>query len=238
MNKRLWIVFGIIIVAVIWFAIYATTNNSSDTVEISTDDVDASQVISVERGTIIDGFSDEDIEKVTDNVYGNADADVTLIQWMNFQCSACQSLFHSLDDIYNEYSDRVAFVDRYLYLSGHTNGLATSVAAEAAAKQNKFYEMHYKLFSNAEEWNNATIDTREAIFLSYAEAIDGLDTDQWLEDYRNYEKNGIKKRLDFQNKLALDYGVTGSPYIMVNGKKVSNNKDSIIQAIEEALGNS
>jgi protein-disulfide isomerase len=235
MNKRLWGVFGIIILAVIGLTVYVTMNSGKESTDgVTTDDVVWNQII--DKSTAPEGISDEQYAKVADNVYGKVDSDVVFIQWMNFQCSACQSLFHTVDDIYNQYSDRVAFVDRYLYLVGHPNGLAASVAAEAAAKQGKYYEMHIELFSNAELWNNATLDNRESIFRGFAEST-GLDADQWAKDYEGYENNGIKARLDFQNKLGLDGGITGTPYFMVNGEKVDNKKDSITAALDAALAN-
>lgn len=231
MNKRLWIVFGIIIVVIVGLTIYMTTNKQ-ETEGLSAEEVNWHAVIN--KDNLPEGTSEADVEKASDITYGNADSEISVIQWMNFQCSACQSLYHTLDDIYQEYKDRVVFVDRYIYLTNHPNGLATSVAAEAAAKQGKFYEMHGEILSNADVWNNASIDTREAIFKSFAENI-GLDINKWTEDYRNYENNGIKERLDFQNKLAITAGVTGSPHIMVNGEKVENKKDSIIKALDKAL---
>jgi Protein-disulfide isomerase len=231
MNKRLWVVFGIIIVAILSLVVYTTTSKPEPT-GIAVDDVEWTQAITKEN--IPEGFSDEDIAIAVDNITGKVDSDVVFIEWFNFQCSACQSLFHTLDDIYNEYSDRVAFVNRYLYLTGHPNGLASTVAAEAAARQGKYHEMHREIFSNAELWNNATIETRESIFRSFAEKID-LDVEQWTDDYKNYENNGIKKRLDFQNKLGLENGVTGSPFLIVNGEKVSNKKESIREALDKAL---
>ena len=235
MNKRLWIVFGIIILSIVGLAVYITTNDTNKANnEISVEDVTWNKIISKEN--IRGDFSDEDIAIATDFVAGKVDSDVVFIEWMNFQCSACQSLFHTLDDIYKEYSDRVAFVSRYLYLSGHPNGLAASVATEAAAKQGKYHEMHRAIFSNAEKWNNASIDTRETIFKGFAEDID-LDIDKWTDDYRNFESNGIRKRLDFQNKLGLSNGITGSPFLLVNGEKVTNQKDAIITALDNALEN-
>jgi protein-disulfide isomerase len=231
MNKRLWILFGVVIVAVIGLTVYATSAKK-ETATVATDSINWDQPIT--RATVPEGIPDEEYAKVADYIYGKTDSSVVFIEWMNFQCSSCQSLFHTIDDIYNEYSDRVAFIDRYLYLTGHPNGLAASVAAEAATKQGKYYEMYLELFSNAEQWNNATIDNRESIFRGFAERI-GLDLDQWAKDYRNYESNGIKDRLDFQNKLGLDSGVTGTPYIMVNGEKVDNKKDSIKAALDDAL---
>ena len=231
MNKRLWIVFGVVIVAIVTLVIIAV-NGQTDEDKLNAEDVNWHEVIT--KDTLPEGTSESDIEIAKDINYGNTESKVTFIQWMNFQCSACQSLYHTLDDIYQEYKDEVAFVDRYIYLTNHPNGLATSVAAEAAAKQGKFYEMHSQLMSNAEAWNNASIDTRESIFRGFAEEI-GLDLDKWTEDYKNYEKNGIKERLDFQNQLAIAAGVTASPHIMVNGEKVANKAEDIKKALDKAL---
>jgi protein-disulfide isomerase len=172
---------------------------------------------------------------VTDVVSGNPNATVVMIEWMNFQCSACYSLSPDLRDIYSEYSDRVAFVDRYLYLTGHPNGLAAHVTAEAAARQGKYHEMYDLLFIQQPEWGSSTADKREDIFASYARQL-GLDEDQWRNDYKNYEKNGIKTRLDFQNKLGLNSGVDATPYIMVNGEKIKGTKDGVVSALKTALG--
>lgn len=231
MNKRLWIIFGVVVIAVVGIAIYANTANKESS-NLDVKDVNWRTIIT--KDNLPEGTSEADKEMAADIVYGNPNSKVTYIEWKNFQCSACQSLFHTLDDIYKDYKDKVAFSERYLYLSGHPNGLATSVAAEAAAKQGKYYEMHAQLLSNADEWNYATIEDRESIFQKYAKKI-GLDIDKWTEDYRNYEKNGIKERLDFKNKLGLEAGLTGTPHIMVNGEKVENKDEAIRKALDKAL---
>jgi protein-disulfide isomerase len=238
MNKRLWIVFGVIVAALLFFVIcYANSwlmfaDSGKKTDNISTDGFTWNQPI-----------TDADIPKeftgdkgvVTDVIEGNADAKVTFIEWMNFQCSACYSLSPDLRDIYDEYSDRVTFVHRYLYLTGHPNGLASAVTAEAAARQGKYHEMFDALFIQQPEWGPASADKREDIFAKYAGQI-GLDVDQWRDDYKNYEKNGIKARLDFQNKLGLNNGVNATPYMIVNGEKITGTKDGITAALKSALG--
>ncbi|MDR1196699.1 MAG: DsbA family protein [Candidatus Nomurabacteria bacterium] len=237
MNTRLWAVFGVVIAAILYIVIsYANAwppfaDSGKKSSEISIEGFTFDKII--DEDTIPASYTG-DKNLVADTVDGKKDSNVVVIEWLNFQCSACYSLSPSMREIYDQYSDRVAFVDRYLYLSGHPNGLAATVTAEAAGRQGKYHDMYDTLFINQPEWGPATADTREDIFAKYASDL-GLDEQQWRDDYKNYEKNGIKARLDFQSKLGLESGVNGTPYIMVNGEKVDNTKTAITEAIENAL---
>lgn len=238
MGTRLWIVFGIIVAGIITVAVLFGTGILGDgktSSDVSVEDFTWNQI--VKEDTIPESYTG-DPEIVMDHVEGKVDSDVVLIAWDNFQCSACYSLSPTMREIQAEYGDRVAFVHRYLYLSGYSNGLAAQVAAEAAALQGKYREMADTLFINSyvgDMWKDATTDKREDIFASYAEDI-GIDVDKWREDYKNYESNGIKTRLNFQNNLGIENGVNASPYILVNGEKVTGTKDGITEALNKALG--
>jgi protein-disulfide isomerase len=240
MNNRLWIVLGAIVVVVIGLAIAI----SSGIINISgvTKDNNGVDIEQFEYGfkniiteqNLPDGYTD-DASLVTDYVTGKVDSNVVLIEWLNYQCSACYSLSPSMREIVATYGDRVAFVQRYLRLSqGHPNGLASSVAAEAAARQGKFYEMGDQLFINQPEWGAADAASREDVFAKYAEGL-GLDMNRWHDDYKNYQKNGIETRLNFQNDLAIKNGVNATPYIVVNGEKIDGTKAKIIEALDSAL---
>lgn len=238
MNKRLWIIFGVVIAGIITLTILAATGIIGDgktSTDISVEGFAWDKI--VDDSNIPESYEgDKDIVK--DLVEGNPDSDVVFIAWDNFQCSACYSLSPTIREVQSEYSDRVAFAHRYLYLTGHSNGLASSVAAEAAALQGKYREMADLLFINSyagDSWKDATANEREGIFANYAKSI-GLDVEKWRDDYRNYETNGIKTRLNFQNDLGLENGVNGSPYILINGERVSNTKEAIVEALDNALG--
>ncbi|GHU07558.1 hypothetical protein FACS189431_2290 [Alphaproteobacteria bacterium] len=240
MNNRLWIVLGVIVVAVIGFAVAVSSgiiNISGVTKEDSS--INVEQFEYGFKNIITDQNLPTDYTKeaslVTDYVAGKADSKVVLIEWLNYQCSACYSLSPSMREIIATYGDRVAFVQRYLRLSqGHPNGLASSVAAEAAGRQGKFYEMGDQLFINQPEWGVADAASREDVFAKYAESL-GLDMNRWHDDYKNYQKNGIEIRLNFQNDLAIKNGVSATPYILVSGTKVDGTKAKIIEAIDAAL---
>lgn len=237
MGTRLWVIFGIIVAGIITVAVLFGTGILGDgkiSSDISVEDFTWNQI--VKEDTIPESYTG-DPSTVIDHVEGKADSDVVMIAWDNFQCSACYSLSPSIREIQSLYGDRVAFVHRYLYLTGHPNGLAAQVAAESAALQGKYREMADILFINSyagDMWKDATADKREDIFAGYAETI-GIDVEKWRDDYKNYETNGIKARLNFQNDLGIENGVNASPYILVNGEKVTGTKDGIIEALDKAL---
>lgn len=238
MNKRLWIIFGIILAGIVAIAIMFGTGILGDgkqSDKISVEGFTWNKI--VDDKTIPESYTG-DKEIVKDHVEGKVDSDVVMIAWDNFQCSACYSLSPTIREIQKTYGDKVAFVHRYLYLTGHSNGLASQVAAEAAAKQGKYREMADLLFINSyagDTWKDASATLREDVFASYAEEI-GIDVNQWRDDYKNYETNGIKARLNFQNDLGIENGVNASPYILVNGEKVTGTKDGITEALDKALG--
>jgi protein-disulfide isomerase len=241
MNNRLLIILGICAVVVIGLAIAVSSGIlhvpgiTKEDNKIDIGDFDYTKIITANN--LPDNYTD-DSDIVIDYIYGKVDSPVVLVEWLNFQCSACYSLSPSMREIESSYSDRVAFVQRYLHLSqGHANGLAASVAAEAAARQGKFHEMGDLLYINQPEWGVATTATREDVFAKYAESL-GLDMDKWHEDYQNYNKNGIKTRLDFQSNLGIKNGVNGTPYILINSVKITSTKDDIIKALDDALAQS
>lgn len=238
MSKRLWVIFGIIIAGIVALAILFGTGVLGDgksNSNISVDGFTWNKII--DDNNIPESYTG-DREIVKDHVEGKVDSDVVMIAWDNFQCSACYSLSPTIREIQATYGDRVAFAHRYLYLTSHPNGLAAQVAAEAAAKQDKYREMADILFINSyagDTWKDATVNQREDIFAKYAQEV-GLDVDKWRDDYKNYETNGIKLRTNFQNDLGLKNGVNASPYILVNGEKVTGTKDGITEALDKALG--
>ena len=240
MNNRLLIILGICVVVVVGIAIAVSSgilNVPGITKEDNKIDVglfDYSKMITANN---LPADFDGDPDTVIDHVYGDTESSVVLIEWMNFQCSACYSLSPSMREIESNYGDRVAFVQRYLHLSqGHANGMAASVAAEAAGRQGMYHDMGNLLFINQPEWGAADTASREGVFAKYAQSL-GLDMDKWHEDYQNYDKNGIKTRLDFQSQLGIKNGVSGSPFILINGEKVTTTKDKIIEALDKALLN-
>lgn len=159
----------------------------------------------------------------SDNYYqGQKEAKVTVVEFADYQCPACKLAYPQIKQLEEIYANQnVKFVFRNFPLQSHRNTLVAHNAAEAAGKQGKFWEMHGKLFENQEEWSadGPTPKTRaqaEEIILGYAKDL-GLDTVTVKQAINENTYNQVFSR-DLADGEKL--GVTATPTIFVNGKKI------------------
>ena len=164
---------------------------------------------------------------------GNKEAKVVLVEYSDFQCPACayyQPLFKKLSE---EFGDKITFAYRHFPLRQHQNARLAAYAAEAAGRQNKFWEMHDLIFENQNRWENR--GDAENIFTGYARTL-GLDIDEF--------KNGLSSK-EIKDKVENDYqsgirsNVNATPTVFLNGKKIKvpPNYDELQNIINEALKN-
>lgn len=161
----------------------------------------------------------------------NADDNVTwsktkknvMIEYGDLQCPACKT-FHSLiqQEIINMKDPIMAnttFVYRHFPLTIHEHAEEAAYAAQAAAKQNKFFEMVDKLYNNQDAWSKA--DNVKEIFLGYAKELK-LDVQQFEQDMNSSAiKEKVQKDLSSGNTIA---GVNATPTFFYNGYKIDNFK--------------
>lgn len=85
--------------------------------------------------------------KDTDHIKGSSKAKVTLVVFSDFQCPYCQRHETTLQQVLVAYGDKVRLVFYEFPLTSlHENAQKAAEAAECAADQDKFWEMHDKLF--------------------------------------------------------------------------------------------
>jgi protein-disulfide isomerase len=222
MNKRTWIIFIVICVAVFGMLI-ATSRGQSTNV----DNVDTAKI---QPATPASG-------DIADHVYGNPNGKVILIEYGDFQCPGCGAAFPVLQEMSHEYKDKMAFVFRNFPLTTiHPNAKAAAAAAEAAGLQGKYWEMHDKLYETQNAWSTLDINSRTGAFTDSAKAVGVKDLDKFKKDM---SADSVTKKITFDLALGKKIGVDGTPSIYLNNKKVEsdtwNDKEKMKQAIEEAL---
>src|SRR5260370_13811626 len=80
---------------------------------------------------------------------GDANAAVTIIEFTDFQCSACGGMYPIVEDVLKSYGNRVHFVIRNFPLTrAHENAFRAAQAAEAAKAQGKFWQYIDLMFKN------------------------------------------------------------------------------------------
>lgn len=153
------------------------------------------------------------------HVRGNPNAPVTLEEFADFQCGACGVYYPELKKIEAEFGDklRVIFRERPL-VPPHDHALIAAQAAEAAGLQNRFWEMHDKLYENQAAWSDAR--DLGPIFVDYAKQI-GLNPDQFMKDLNG---EAVAGRIFQDGKRAHSFGVNSTPTFFVNGKEAKDDQ--------------
>lgn len=170
--------------------------------------------------------------KTNDWVVGNADAKVTLVEYLDFECEACGAYYPLTTQLKEEYKDSMRFVVRYFPLPGHKNSRTAAYSVEAAGKQGKFWEMYTILFTKQSEWSEQQV-TNQDQFEKYAVEA-GVSIDQWKKDVASLE---VMKRVDDSYQEAVSLNLQGTPSFFLNGKKIENPKgyEAFKQVVENAL---
>ncbi len=216
MNMRqslLWILAAVTIIAIIVGLVYVDRKKSAAQMQQRMADV----------FTI---HNDDHIKGDPNN------AKVVLIEYSDFQCPACARAYEYFKDIEKEFPEGVVFIYRHFPLALiHRNAVSAARAAEAAAKQGHFEEMHNLLFEKQDEWHER-VDV-ETLFADYAESL-GMNREQFLVDYKSA---AVKERVDRDSDDARMLGLSGTPTLFVNGKKAQlpRDKEALYESIRARL---
>ena len=165
------------------------------------------------------------------HVKGSAKAPITIEEFADFQCPPCGGLSNVIKEIDKKHPDRVRVVFRHYPLKNHQHAMPAALAAEAAAVQGKFWEMHDLLFQGQPTWSKAP--EVQSIFEGYASSL-GLDLDRFRKDMAD-EK--IKARVTADQERAASLGVNRTPSLFINGEAVpvsafsANGLQTAIQAV-------
>ena len=156
-------------------------------------------------------------EVVVEGVAGEArlfrgEGEIEVVEFSDFQCPACQAVVEPLEQILSKYEGKVKFVYRYFPLTNiHKNAFLAAQAAEAANNQNKFWEMHDKLFEKQTDWEN--LENPSEMFQNYASEM-GLDSAKFMTDLDSQE---VKDAVNNDFAAATRFNLRGTPTFFVNG---------------------
>jgi len=133
-----------------------------------------------------------------------------VIIFSDFQCPFCGRVEPTLRQMEKEYAGKVRFTWKNYPLPFHPNAQPAAEAAMAAGAQGKFWEMHDKLFANQQQLDRATYE-------KYAQEL-GLNMNKFKADL---DANKYKDVIDAEQKEGTAVGVTGTPAVFINGRKIS-----------------
>jgi protein-disulfide isomerase len=157
-------------------------------------------------------------------VKGAEDALVTIVEFSDFQCPYCGAAHPELTRLLREFDGQVKLVFKYFPLGGHDRAMPAARAAEAAARQGKFWEMHDMLFEHQHELEDAD-------FERYANTL-GLDMDKFRSDIVSSE---VQARIDADRAEGDKLKLEGTPTIYVNGRLLREPFKALPAYLKEEL---
>ncbi len=145
----------------------------------------------------------------TDHVRGTATAALTVVEYGDYQCPYCGEAYAIVEALRSALGDDLRFVFRNLPLvQVHPHAQAAAELAEAAASQDKFWQMHDTLYQNQEDLSEASLG-------GYARDIE-LDTAQLADELSSGRP---RQRVDADFEGAIRSGANGTPTFFVNGRR-------------------
>jgi protein-disulfide isomerase len=187
----------------------------------------------------VDGLDDDErlVQLAQGVTKGDENAPVTIIEFGDFQCPACQQFATQ-----HKPQVELAYVEsgkaKFVYYdwpitAAHPNAFLAARASRCAADQDRYWEYHDNLYRNQVRWAPSTDPA--GVFVGYAETL-GLDEGEF-ESCLNSDRHAelVSANLELGNRL----GVGGTPTILIehNGtaRQVGYDFGSIQEYIDGLL---
>ena len=166
------------------------------------------------------------VDPARDHTQGPASAAVTLVEYGDYECPYCGAAYPIIKEIQSEMGDRLQFVFRnFPITTSHPHAEQAAEAAEAAASQGRFWEMHDVLYENQRRLTDEDLH-------GYAAQL-RLDLDTFDRDLAEHV-HASRVREDFMSGVRS--GVNGTPTFYINGQRHDDSyeRDVLLAALEKA----
>ncbi len=161
-----------------------------------------------------------------DHIQGPVNAPLTLVEYADYECPYCGDAHGVVKRLQDELGPRLRFVFRNFPLTQvHQHAELAAEAAEAAGAQNRFWEMHERLYENqaalSPEWIRAA-----------AQGL-GLDMERFEKDLASGQ---FRERVERDFMGGIRSGVPGTPTFFINGERHDGAPDeaSLVGALQAA----
>jgi protein-disulfide isomerase len=150
-----------------------------------------------------------------DHIQGPTSAVATLIEYGDYECPYCGQAYPIIKEIQRRLGNKLRFVFRNFPLTEiHLHAQHAAEAAEAAAAQNKFWDMHDHLYEHQQALDDEHLE-------KYAAKV-GLDLTRFNNDMSTSAHAG-RIREDFLS--GIHSGVNGTPTFYINGIRYNDSWD-------------
>lgn len=183
-------------------------------------------VLRGERTADLPRVLDRPVDPERDHIRGPVDAPLTLVEYSDFECPFCARTTGVARELREHFGDQLRYVVRHLPLPDvHPHSEQAAVAAEAAAAQGRYWDMHDRLFARQDE-----LETED--LTEHATAL-GLDVERFLRDL--YDER-LERHVREDAASAEASGARGTPTFFVGTRRHTGAFDarSLIDALTDA----
>lgn len=145
---------------------------------------------------------------------GPANAPVTIVEFADFQCPYCRVISPMVHELADDMGNDARFCFRHFPVRGHEQALDASVAALAAARQGRFWQMHDALYDSAPR-----LDDEHLVRAARRAGVG--DIEQFNRDRRDRD---LRRQVEADKLEGMRNGVRGTPTIFINGKEYHGEK--------------
>jgi protein-disulfide isomerase len=153
-------------------------------------------------------------------VRGRVEAPVTVVVFSDFECPWCSKLEPVLANLLNQNQEKVRIVFKHLPLPMHSQAEPAALAAIAAQRQGKFWEMHDAFFQ-VSSWTPSVIEET-------AQRI-GLNMEKFHVDINSQD---VQMQLAKDQTDAQAADVSATPSLFINGRPV---RDRTLPALQKMV---
>jgi len=160
-----------------------------------------------------------------DHAIGPPNAPIVVVNYGDYQCPDCHRRHREVEKMFDQMVNAVRFVYRHFPLINvHPRAQRAAEAAEAAAAQGRFWEMHRHLYTKPDKLEDRHLHRYAREIGLDLERFDremsaGTYSDQILSDYHN----------------SVIYGITGAPTTFINDELYAMSGVDLLSTVQTML---
>lgn len=158
-------------------------------------------------------------------------AKVSIVEFGDYQCPACASYYPFIKQLLTELPGRINYTFRNFPLNQHKNAIPAAYAVEAAGLQNKYWQMHAKVYETYESWAN--LENAAPFFEELAAGL-GLNPDQYKKDVVSDKVKDIVKR-DTQDGYVVKISYTPTFFLNNSLLTTPQTYEQLKKVVEDAI---
>lgn len=153
------------------------------------------------------------VDPEVDHIRGPEDAQLTLVEYVDFECEYCAHATGSWEDLSAQFGDDLRYVVRHL--PHHPHGPLAARAAEAAARQGAFWRWLDLVFTHQDALERENL-------IDYAEEL-GLNVERFIQDM---DSEAAAERVNRDLVSAENSGAHATPTFFVEGCRLLGDYDA------------